>query len=48
MPYKVQGNAVYVKRGAVWKVLKRHKTKKQALDHFKALMVNVIKQGGYK
>lgn len=44
MPYKIEGNRVFVKRGNKWKVLKTHKTRSKALAHFRALQINVMKK----
>jgi len=44
MPYKIKGNAVYVKRHEVWRLLKVHKTRAKALAHLRALNINVMKK----
>ena len=41
MPYKVKGHSVLVKRGKKWRVLKKHKTKREAIAHLRALEINV-------
>jgi len=44
MPYKIKGNAVYVKRGSKWRLLKVHKSREKALAHLRALNINVRKK----
>jgi hypothetical protein len=44
MPYKINGNSVYVQRGNRWVLLKTHKTRQKALAHFRALQINVMKK----
>ncbi len=41
MPYKISGNAVYVKKGGKWKLLKRYTSRAKALAYFRALKANV-------
>ena len=43
MPYKISGNTVMVKRTDKWQVLKKHKTKKEAIAHLRALYANTKK-----
>ena len=41
MPYKIKGTSVLVKKGNKWTVLKKHKTKRKAIAHLRALEINV-------
>ena len=41
MPYKIKGRTVLVKKGKKWRVLKKHKSKKEAIAHLSALEINV-------
>lgn len=41
MPYRVQGDTVYVQRNGRWVVLKKHKNAGQARAHLRALQLNV-------
>jgi len=41
MPYRIKGNSVLVKKGKKWTVLKKHKTKREAIAHLQALEKNV-------
>jgi len=47
MPYKLSpdGEAVMVKRGGKWTVLKDHHDPKKALAHLRALQINVEGHG---
>jgi hypothetical protein len=42
MPYKVEGNAIWVLRDGRWVLLKRHKSHTEALAHLAALNINVM------
>jgi hypothetical protein len=42
MPYKAEGNTVWVMRDGRWYVLKRHNSHAEALAHLAALNINVM------
>jgi hypothetical protein len=42
MPYKAEGNTVWVMRDGRWYVLKRHNSHAEALAHLAALNINVV------
>lgn len=46
MPYKLDKNTVLVQGAKGWKVLKKHKTRAEALAHLKALYANVPEAKG--
>ncbi len=37
MDYRILGKNVLVQKGKKWKVLKKHKTKREAIAHLRAL-----------
>ena len=41
MPYKAEGNVVYVKKNGEWVVKKRHRSAEKAKHHAAALNANV-------